>query len=407
MKKRILFVDDEPDILNSLRRMLRQKRDEWEMVFCESGAAALEKFSEDSFDVVVSDIRMPEMDGVELLTHIQKQYPQTVRIALSGHSERDDLLRAVGPTHQFLAEPCNADILTSVITRSCALRDLLSDTSLLQFTTDLGSLPSLPSLYTAVMDELKSPLSSLAKVGEIISKDIGMTAKILQLVNSAFFGIPRHISSPAQAVSLLGVDTIRPLVLSMKLFSEADGSNIPEQLDLEQLWHQSYLASLLAKEIALRAELDQKLVDDVYLASLLHNVGILVLASGSPEQYSKVLQSAGKDTRKQITSEQEEFGRTHAEIGGYLMGLWGLPDTIVEAIYFQHSPGDAPGDVSFSPLTAVHVATALVTDEMAENQTPTGTMLDMDFINRSGLTDELPVWQEMLTRILASGENSE
>jgi HD-like signal output (HDOD) protein/CheY-like chemotaxis protein len=406
MKKRILFVDDEPDILTSLRRMLRQKRGEWEMVFCESGAAALEKCTEDTFDVVVSDIRMPEMDGVELLTRIQAQYPQTVRIALSGHSEPDALLRAVGPTHQFLAKPCNADILTTVIARSCALRDLLSETSLVKFATDLGSLPSLPSLYTAITDELKLPQSSLKKVGEIISTDIGMTAKILQLVNSSFFGIPRHISSPAQAVGLLGMDTIRPLVLSLKLFSEAD-SNVPQELDLEQLWHHSYLTSMLAKEIAVRGDLDKKLVDDVYLASLLHNVGVLVLALGSPEQYSKVLQFAGNDTERQITSEQEEFGRTHAEIGGYLMGLWGLPDTIVEAIYFQHSPGDAPGTVSFSPLTAVHVATALVTDEMSENGTPPGKLLDMDYLNLSGLADEVPVWREMLTTILASGENSE
>jgi HD-like signal output (HDOD) protein len=406
MKKRILFVDDEPDILNSLRRMLRQKRAEWEMVFCESGAAALEEFSQNSFDVIISDIRMPEMNGVELLNRIKKQYPQTVRIALSGHSEPDALLRAVGPTHQFLAKPCDADSLTRVITRSSAIRDLLSDSSLVHFATELESLPSLPSLYTAIMDELKSPQSSLKKVGDIISSDIGMTAKIMQLVNSSFFGIPKHISSPAQAVSMLGINIIRPLVLSMKLFSEAD-SNVPKQLDLEQLWHHSYLTSMLAKEIAVRGELDQKQVDDAYLASLLHNVGVLVLASGSLEQYSSVLQFAGDDTERQLTSEQEVFGRTHAEIGGYLMGIWGLPDTIVEAIYFQYYPGNAPGEVSFSPLTAVHVASALVTEKITQNSTSSGNMLDMDYLIESGLTDELPVWREMLSTMLASEENSE
>ncbi|MBC8478259.1 HDOD domain-containing protein, partial [bacterium] len=281
MKKRILFVDDEPDILSSLRRMLRPARGEWEMAFCDGGVVALEKMAEEPFDVVVSDIRMPEMDGVELLTRVKEKYPQTVRIALSGHSKQDALLRSVGPTHQFLAKPCDADILIGVITRSCALRDLLSDTSLVQFATNLESLPSLPTLYLQVLEELKSPTSSLTKVGEIIAKDIGMTAKILQLVNSAFFGIPRHIASPAQAASLLGVDITCALVLSVKIFSDVN-LNTPSQLDLERLWRHSYLTSLLAKEIAQRAELDKKSIDDVFLAGMLHDVGILILASGFP-----------------------------------------------------------------------------------------------------------------------------
>ncbi len=399
MKKRILFVDDEPDILTSLRRMLRPTRSEWDMDFCESGPVALTKMAEAPYDVVVSDIRMPEMDGVELLSRIREQYPRTVRIALSGHSDQATLLRSVGPTHQFLAKPCDADNLIDVILRSCALRDLLADTSLVQFATTLESLPSLPTLYVEVMEELKSPTSSLAKVGDIIARDIGMTAKILQLVNSAFFGIPRQIASPAQAASLLGVEIIRSLVLSVKIFSEA-GDSTPSQLDLDRIWRQAYHASLLGKRIAEEQGLDQKSVGDIFLAGMLHDVGILVLASGFPGKYADLLQFAANDPRKLIIAEEEELGKNHAQIGGYLMGLWGLPDSIVEAIYFHHLPSEATTQ-TFCPLTAVHVAVALLEVQASSDSLPAEEVLDMPYLERLQITGQIPAWQEMTEELTA------
>jgi len=199
MKKQILFVDDQPEILSSLRRMLRPMRHQWDMQFVGGGKEALEVLAKVPHDVIVSDMRMPEMDGITLLTKVQKRYPAVVRIALSGQCDREVVLRSTGATHQFLTKPCDADTLKAVVDRSCVLRDTLSDLELRELVSGIASLPSLPSLYIEIIEELRSPNSSLADIGKIISKDIGMTSKLMQLVNSAFFGVPQRISHPVQA----------------------------------------------------------------------------------------------------------------------------------------------------------------------------------------------------------------
>ena len=222
MKKRILFVDDEPKILEGLQRTLRSMRQEWEMQFAGSGQEALECLSKEPFDVVVSDMRMPGMDGAQLLKEVMRLYPQIARIILSGHSDQEIVLKSVRIAHQYLAKPCEAETLKSVVTRTCALRELLADDAVRRMVSNMDSIPSLPSLYAEIMEEIQSPNASIQRVGKIISKDMGMTTKILQLVNSAFFGLRRHVSSPSQAVSLLGLDTIRALVLSVHIFTHFD-----------------------------------------------------------------------------------------------------------------------------------------------------------------------------------------
>jgi len=207
MKKQILFVDDEPLILQGLKRMLRGLRSEWDMTFVQSGAEALEKMVGAPFDVIVSDMRIPEMDGSQLLDTVKHRYPNMVRVVLSGHSEEEMIMKTVKSAHQFISKPCNAETLKSTISRMFALREVLTQEGLKRLVSRIESLPSLPSLYTQVVELIQSPNSSIKKIGEVISKDLAMTAKILQLVNSAFFGIPRQISNPAQAVGLLGLDT--------------------------------------------------------------------------------------------------------------------------------------------------------------------------------------------------------
>lgn len=187
--REILFVDDESNVLDGLRRMLRPMRRDWSMNFVDSGEAALEHISHEGCDVIVSDMRMPGMDGVELLGTVGQECPKAVRIALSGHAEMEMLLESVCAAHQYLAKPCDDETLKATIERACALRDLLSDERLTGLVTQLDSLPSLPTLYTEVTEELARSDSSLARAGEIIGKDVAMSAKVLQLVNSAFFGL--------------------------------------------------------------------------------------------------------------------------------------------------------------------------------------------------------------------------
>src|SRR6266446_223491 len=224
MKKRILFVDDEPMVLDGLQRMLRPMRAEWEMVFVASGSEALELMGQAPFDVVVSDMRMPQMNGAELLAEVLKRYPQTVRLILSGHADKDLILKCVGSTHQYLAKPCRPEHLKAAITRAGELNESLKDKGLRNLISCMERVPSMPKLYIEIVEKLEDPGVGLDVIGDIIGKDIGMAAKILKLVNSSFFGLGREISEPAEAVSYLGVETIKSLVLCVQVFTQFEST---------------------------------------------------------------------------------------------------------------------------------------------------------------------------------------
>lgn len=389
--RRVLFVDDEPKILEGLQRMLRSTRHEWEIEFAVGGQAGLETLGSRPFDVVVTDMRMPGMDGATFLSQVRDLHPQIVRIVLSGHSDQKLVLSSVGPAHQYLSKPCDPELLKQTVGRACALRDLLSNATLTLLVSQMQSLPSLPSIYMQLMKEVEAPDPSIKKIGEIICKDPGMTAKILQMVNSAFFGLRRHISNPADAVGLLGLDIVKSLVLSIHVFSQFSKIRIPG-LSLEDLWDHNAAVGALAKKIAKSEGQSSQMVDDSFAAGLLHECGKLILAARLPKEYSEMLTVASEEGLSVFDAERKVFGATHPEVGAYLLGLWGLPDSIVEAVAFHHSPSQCPGD-SFVPLTAVHIADFLEdksNPDRAENAPPEA--LDSVYLARLGLTDRTDAW---------------
>src|SRR5258708_5867146 len=219
-KTRILFVDDEAFVLEGLQRMLRHLRAEWEMVFAESGSKALELMGQNPFDVVVSDMRMPGMNGAELLAEVMKRYPKTVRLILSGHADQALILKCVGSTHQYLSKPCEPDMLKATVLRAAGVGNSLQDQKLRQLVAQMDRLPSIPSLYMQIVEKLRDPEVMLEQIGELIGGDLGMTAKILKLANSAFFGLRREISSATEAVTYIGLETIKSLVLAINAFSQ-------------------------------------------------------------------------------------------------------------------------------------------------------------------------------------------
>jgi len=390
--KRVLFVDDDPNILRGLQRMLRPLRREWEMTFVESGQQALEVLRETPMDIIVSDMRMPVMDGAQLLSEVQRRYPHMVRIILSGHSDKEMILRSIGPTHRFLAKPCDAEVLRTTIAKACALRELLNDETLKQLVVGIENLPSLPSIYMEIMEELSSPDASLSRVGQIISKDVAMTAKILQIVNSAFFGLPRRIESVSQAATLLGLDTIKALALSTGAFSQFEGGDLPG-FSLDELWRHSLSVGTLAQKIAKAQRQSSKLCDDALMAGLLHDCGKLILAAKLPERYASVRALSKSQGILMLKAEKDTFGTTHAELGAFLLGLWGLQDPVVEALAFHHCPGKYPGR-DFTVLTAVHVANVLER-ELAENSSADVGGMDMTYLGALGLEGCIEGWRAL------------
>ena len=391
MKKRILFVDDEEFALRGLDRLLRSMRDEWEMEFVDAGDKALARMAEAQFDVIVSDMRMPGMNGAELLNEVMKRHPKTIRLILSGYADRDLILKCIGFTHQYLAKPCDAKTLKMTVLRAVHLEESLKSETLRQLVNRCNVLPSVPALYSEIIETLQDPEAGIEKIGAIIIKDVAMTAKILKLVNSAFFGLGNEISSPSEAVAFLGTDTIKSLILVTHAFSNSE-----IQLDgfsIESLWSHSLEVSKAAKIVAFYEGAEKKFIDEAFVAGLLHDVGKLVFALNLPQEYQEAINLARGTQVSLAVAERQIFGADHADVGGYLLGLWGLPVPVVEAIALHHRPDTTPLK-SFSPLTALHVANALASAAHPSMIDVPASELDMQYLSTLGLNDHLNAWRQ-------------
>jgi HD-like signal output (HDOD) protein/ActR/RegA family two-component response regulator len=393
MTRRILFVDDEPMVLSGLQRSLRPMRAEWEMVFAAGGNEALAAMDRQQFDIIVTDMRMPGMDGAELLEQVQKRSPLTLRMVLSGQSDRETILRSVNPAHQFISKPCEGEELKSRLIRAFALKDLLQNPGLRGLVTKLDNLPSLPTAYLELTQELRRPEPDLRKIDELIGADMAMTAKILKLVNSAFFCLPCVISGASHAVKLLGLDTLRTLVLTAHVFEQFQSSLLTAD-EVQQLSEHSLAVSNSARKIARLEHADQPTQEGAFTAGLLHDAGKLILASTLAEQYRQVLDHKEKANLGLYAAEQELLGCSHAQVGAYLFGLWGLPGTIVEAVAWHHEPASSLS-VKFSPLAAVHVASAYH-DEKNSSRLQDRVPIDAAFLANIGCAEREQAWRSQL-----------
>lgn len=391
-KKRILFVDDEPKVLRGIQRMMMTIQHDWEINFAESGDSALELMASEPYEVIISDMRMPGMTGSELLDEVKNKFPTTVRIALSGQVDNKDFIKSVGPIHQFLSKPCNAITLKSTIVRACALRSLLDNERLTRITSEMESLPSLPDYYKKLIEEIESSDASAKSVGKIVSQDMSMTAKLLQLVNSAFFGVARHISDPSQAVMILGMNVVRDLALMTHTFSQFKISQDRKYI-LDALWNHSIKVTGLSEKIARAENFGKEMLDEALTAGLLHDIGKLVLASKAQSDYDKILKEISRTGKSAYEVEYDIIGASHAEVGAYLLGLWGLSDSIVEAIAYHHDPMKSPGS-KINCLTAVHVSNVFAMNSHKLEPTDEDLIdgVCMEYLEKLGLVDRLPVW---------------
>jgi len=337
MKKiRLLFVDDETNVLAALRRMLRNKRDHWDMVLVNSGQAALEALEKAPFDVIVSDIKMPGMDGAELLTRVKEAHSGTIRIALSGQVDLNEVIRSIRSVHQYISKPCTAEALIARIEGALMSREVLTDPKMLELVTEIDALPVIPKIFQEIRDELAKPEPSIDRIADSITQDVGLMAKILKLVNSPFFGLPTHIDSMHKAITMLGLETIKALILSAHLFTSLDG-HILSGFKLNMLWEHCFRVANIARLIAECDKADKNVIVSCRMAGLLHDVGKLILINYFPKRYEQVLKSVRENGGPVYRIEREVFGTSHAEMGAYLMGLWGMSHEVVHAIGYHHS----------------------------------------------------------------------
>lgn len=383
--------------------MLAPHREQWETSFAPDADAALLLLSATPFDIVVSDLRMPRTDGATLLKTVRERWPGVVRIILSGQADMEDALRAVPVAHQCLLKPCDPNTLRTAIERATSLSELLNNKLLAGIVGSVQDLPVMPRAYLELRDTLSNPNFSLKKIVHIVEQDVGISAKILQLVNSAFFGLPRELSSVHMAVCYIGAEMLQNLVLSAEVFHVFEKGNDIQGFSFEEL----HMHSQLTAKIAARLLPPSPTRDAAIVAGLLHDIGKLVLATRSPQHFVRAIQESRVEKIPLYLAEQQLMGVSHAEVGAYLLGLWGLPSPVVEAVANHHLPGRIPNN-SLDAVGGVHVANVMANAHPvyppAVEPLPRQE-LDAEFVNGLGLADQTGPWQE-LAKEAASGLRS-
>ena len=388
--KKILFVEDNEVLLELYGMLLNADRDQWQTSLAPDGESALKLLQKTTFDVVASDMQMPGMSGIELLTEVRKLHPQTSRIIISGFTDQAEAADSLNCTHLFIPKPFDVKVLRDTLSRIGSLDAYLKDDKLRGLAGKMRALPSFPTLYLDIMKEIESPSSSIQGIAKIVAKDPGITAKILHVANSAAMGLPEKVSDPVEAVQQLGMTTVRSLVLSAQVYGNFAPGRL-KSFSSEALWTHLMKCGDLARTIMRREHAEFAESEDAFTAGMLHDMGKLMLADSLPDEFARAIALAAEEKISQAEAEQEVFGATHAGLAAYLFGLWGLPASIVEAVAFHHTP-EKSDLKKCSALTAVHVANAFYDK--------TGTApLNQEYLAGIGVAERLDDWQDTATEL--------
>jgi HD-like signal output (HDOD) protein len=349
---RVLFVDDEPLLLEGIQRMMFDVADDWVVDTAPSGEEALARLAGEDYAIIVSDMRMPGMDGATLLTRVAELHPRVVRVILSGQTDEEAALRAAEIAHRFLTKPCSADALYEVVGRTQRIVARLADAGLRARLAQLGPLPTPPIIYQRLMAALRDVDVTIDALGAIVTCDPALSARLLQLSNSSFFSrATSPIVDARHAISRLGTNMLRAVALGTGLFRAGTGRDAP---DVERLQRRAFEASAIA--LALAGATPAR--DEVFTGALLCDVGLAALAAMAPD----LARAIDAVPAERLERERAAFGATHAEIGAHLLDLWGLPPSIVEAVALHHTPDVIPSSHART-AAIVHVADALVDGE--------------------------------------------
>ena len=396
-RKRILLADQDEAVLTTLVTAASRHGADWEVLTASSGEDALALLTMRPFDVMIAGNRMADLSGLDLLRATMIRHPYMARIILLDQPEPELMLGALGTAHQYLVKPCAPGDLLSAVTRLMALDQFFTNQPLRRVVARIQQLPSPPTVYFRLMKELARLDATTESVGAIIAQDASLTAKLLQLVNSAYFGLGRRAASVPEAVQILGFNLVKSLSLSFSLFASLNPVSIGE-LNADRLYLHSLATGLLAQSIVAGETADPAMIAGAFTAGILHDTGKLVLASAMPELYAQAVRLAADELMPQWQAEANVFGVSHAEVGAYLLGLWGLPASIVDAVAWHHQPLRSEPTV-FGALAAVHIADFLQSRHVPASRHPLVVEMDDWYIQTLRLTDRIDEWAEVAGRL--------
>lgn len=391
-RRLILFVALSPEEAGAVAEKMKEKSRRWRLAFAPTTADALRQLRTTSFDGVVMNLEACGIDPHRFFKEVMETSPEALRIGLTGADVQRSLRYPGAPVHQFLARPLDPMILTAVLARAFAAQDFLSQEHFRKLVDSITSLPVLPAAYAAILEEVSAEQPSPERIGELVAADLGLTARLLQLANSAYFGLSRPVAHPTEAALFLGTETVKALVLGLGVFSQVHLSRLRE-FSPEALWQHSWATGMLARRLCEFEETERVVAEEAFAAGLLHDMGKLIMAENYPSLLEENLAEAA---RKKIGLWEQEFlvhGASHAELGGFILRRWGMPPGIVDAVTFHHRPMLARLR-TFSAVTAVHVANVL-TRTLAVDPLAANSDVDTGYLRTLGLEDRIEDWKQV------------
>ncbi len=340
-----LIVDDNSTRLARIRRSIDQARLPIGAFFTSSLAEAESSWDEFRFDVAACLVERMDGPAARTLSLIESVKPEVARVLFTDNHR----IRNWSSPHLVMSANPSVSDLNRGLHGAARWKERLEDVHLAEIVAGARKLPSLPDVYLRIQEEIHSSDPALNKIGHIIETDPALGLTVLRVVNSSLFGLKQEVGDIVQATALLGMRTISSLVLAASLYSSAA---LDKKLTTK-MWNEALRVGSLAREIARAEGLGRALEEESQLAGLLHDVGDIVLLQHWPKKFVQV------DLRNREEDERRLFGATHADIGAYLVAVWGLPSGVVDAVGFHHKPSDGANPRLLSATTAVHIARTL------------------------------------------------
>jgi HD-like signal output (HDOD) protein/CheY-like chemotaxis protein len=399
--KSILLAIADPQILADITEALGAG---WEAMAVANEVDALAQLEQRSFDAILVDFNLGSPDASDLLNQATEKHPEIVQFLLAHEADLALVAAKVLGSPQILPKPIQPLSLKSRIDN--AVTDSTSAKSTNDSAKASSDAPTIPPVYAEVLKAIESLGVSDEQIGEIIAQDPVLTFEVLRLTNSAYLGLPRNITTAAQAVQSLGLEIVKALVMALQFLAEHSRLK-PGYLSLDQIWQHSVNVGQIARDLILFETKDRTLASQALVAGLLHDFGKVVLATNYDDLYGRVHSLARKQPVTLWDVEKEMFGANHGEIGACLAGMWNIPSPIVEAIAFSHEPALSQHE-QFTPLVAVHIANVLEREFCpSDDELMVAAIIDTTFLNQLGLLQRLPVWRAAFANRRAGNLESE
>ena len=399
--QRILLVECQSAGNNDIEQIHKKLTEGWDSKIVFSGEEAISEVNESTYNIVICRMQLSDMSGADLLKKINSEHSETLRyMIIDKEVDRNTLHESWSVVHQFISSPFKPESVVSMVNDSMKLHNFLSNKELCDKIAAVSTLPSLPEIHNKLVDELKNENISIQKIANLVGQDIGITAKVLATANSAFFGLRSRVNSITQAINTLGIETVEGIVFAAGVFGQFDKTNLPG-FSIGSIYNRGIAVGTKARMIAHAFGMNNMLTNDSLLSGTLHAVGQLVLLNSFQDEFCKALEMANKESIPFHEAQMQVMGVSDAAIGAYLLSLWGLRDTVVEAVAWHYNPSEAAAPI-ISPLTAVHLAYATDMDVCNNIKKNDKSAIDIRYLETLGIANQMDSIRSLCTSAMAT-----